>query len=108
MPLFNADGWTLVDSDPETGRRIWGYHDGAQQHFRIDYPVDETIKENAEARASARSDWKGDWHRVASIRLNVLHDSGFADAVTQEDRGFIKRFLNDGDNAAWRTKDGKI
>ncbi len=108
MPIQDENGFTLVDHDLKTGRTVWGYFDGEKQVYRVDYPVEETIKENAEARASARSDWKGEYHRVASIPLNIAHDSGFVDAITQKDKKFISNFLNDGDNAAWRTKSGKI
>jgi len=108
MPIQDANGFTLVDHDPATGRTVWSYFDGQKDIYRIDYPVEQTIKENAEARASASSNWKGEYHRVASIPLNIVHDSGFADAVTQDDKKFIKNWLNNGDNAAWRTKDGKV
>lgn len=108
MPIQDANGFTLVDHDMETGRTVWSYFDGEKDIYRVDYPVDNTIKENAEARAEAGTGWKGDWHRIASIPLNVVHASGFADAITQNDNKFLSKFLNDGDNRAWRTKEGKV
>ncbi len=108
MPIYDADGWELFDHDPQTGRRVWVVEDGKKLHFKISYPAKQTIDENAEARASASSNWKGEYHRIASIPLNIVHDSGFAEAITQQDKKWTSRFLNDGDNRAWRTKDGKV
>ncbi len=108
MPIQDAHGFTLVDHDVKTGRTVWSYFDGEKDVYRVDYPVEETIKENAEARASAPSNWKGDYHRIASIPLNVVHASGFAEAITQEDNKFLSKWLNDGDNRAWRTKSGRV
>ena len=108
MTIQDPNGFTLVDYDPKTQRSVWSYWDGEKDIYRIDYPVEETIKENAEARASAASNWKGEYHRIASIPLNIVHNSGFAEAITQQDNKFLSNWLNDGDNAAWRTKDGKV
>jgi len=108
MPIQDANGFTLVDYDPQTGRSTWSYFDGEKDIYRIDYPVEQTIKENAEARASAGSHWKGEYHHVASIPLNIVHGSGLAEAVTQQDKKFIKGFMNDPENRAWRTKEGKV
>jgi hypothetical protein len=70
--------------------------------------VEQTIKENAEARASASSNWKGEYHRIASIPLNIAHQSGFVEAITQQDDKWLSRYLNDSENRAWRTKDGTV
>lgn len=108
MPIQDANGFTLVDHDKKTGRTVWSYFDGEKDIYRIDYPVEETIKENAEARAAAGTNWKGEFHRIASIPLNIVHASGFADAISQKDDKFLSKWLNDGDNRAWRTKEGKV
>jgi len=108
MPIQDANGFTLVDHDMKTGRTVWSYFDGQKDIYRVDYPVDATIKENAEARAAASSNWKGEYHRIASIPLNIAHNSGFVDAITQQDDKWLSNWLNDGDNAAWRTKDGTV
>ena len=108
MTIRDENGFELVDFDHETGRSVWSYFDGAKTVYRTDYPVDQAIKENAEDRAAASRGWAGDYHRIASIPLNIVHDSGFSEAVTQQDNKFMKRFLNDGDNAVWRTKEGQV
>ncbi len=100
--------WRLFDHDLASGRTVWVTFDGDQTIFRTDYPVDGLIQNNADVRSEVGKTSGGDWNRVASIPLNVLHDSGFHEAVLQDDEKFIKRFLNDGDNRAWRTTEGRV
>lgn len=107
MTIRDGD-WTLVDYDHATGRSVWSYFDGQNQHYRTDYPAQATLDENAIHRNAAQKAWTGDWHRVASIPLNVLYDSGLTEAMNQHDDKFVSRFLNDSDNRAWRTKDGRV
>ena len=100
--------WRLFNHDPATGRTVWVLHEGEKMHFRVDYPVEGIIAENAEHRASVAGTPYGELARVASIPLNVFHDSGMAEASRDGDRKFMAKFLNDGDNAAWRTREGKV
>ncbi|MDW9814934.1 hypothetical protein GOB25_07605 [Sinorhizobium meliloti] len=107
--MIIRDGeWTLYDHDMMTGRSVWHYFDGEKDVFRVDYPVDNLMSQNQEIRNSAERAWKGDWHRVASIPLNVAYDSGLVKAHSEGDDRFVKRFLNNGDNRAWRTKEGHL
>jgi hypothetical protein len=107
MTIRDGD-WTLFDWDAKTGRSVWSYFDGEKTVFRTDYPVDNLISENAAVRNSAAQAWTGDYHRVASVPLNVFHQSGLAEAQAQGDERFVSRFLNDGDNRAWRTREGRV
>jgi len=107
--MIIRDGeWTLYDHDMMTGRSVWHYFDGEKDVFRVDYPVDNLISENQAVRNSAERAWKGDWHRVASIPLNIAYDSGLVQAHSEGNDGFVKRWLNDSDNRAWRTKEGRL
>ncbi|WP_312362515.1 hypothetical protein [Ensifer sp.] len=106
--VIRDGAWTLHDHDMASGRCVWHHFDGEKDVFRVDYPVDNLISENQGVRNSAEKAWRGDWHRVASIPLNVAHSSGLVAAHSQGDDRFVKRFLNDGDNRAWRTKDGQL
>lgn len=108
MTIRDENGFTLVDFDQTTGRSVWSYFDGEKDVYRIDYPVDAAIKENAESRASSGTTFKGDYHRIASIPLNVAYGSGMVEAISQHDDKFLSRWLNDSDNRAWRTKEGKV
>ena len=107
--MIIRDGeWTLYDHDITTGRSVWHYFDGARHVFRTDYPVGNLMSENSAVRNSAERAWKGDWHRVASIPLNVAHDSGLVQAHSEGDDRYVKWFLNSSDNRAWRTKEGHL
>lgn len=102
--------WELLEWDPQLGRTTWVMFDGEKTIVRHDYQVDKTLERNAEMRSHATDGWKGDWHHVASVPLNLLHDEnvGLHKAFQQGDDKHISRFLNDSDNAAWRTKGGRL
>ncbi len=107
--MIIRDGeWTLFDHDFKLKRTVWvrSNPDGSQT-FRTDYAVEDTIEANATMRANVSQGWQGDWHKVASIPLNIYHDK-LAEAVKQDDMAYLSRFLNDSDNRAWRTKEGRV
>lgn len=107
--MIVRDGsWSLYDYDHKSGRSVWHYFDGEKDVFRVDYPVGNLLSENAEIRNGAERAWKGDWHRVASIPLNIAYGSGLVQAHSEGDDRFLKRFLNNSDNCAWRTKEGHL
>lgn len=109
MSIKDGD-WTLVDYDMASGRSVWGYFDGEKQHYRIDYPVEATIAANTTTRNMAQKAWTGDYHLIASIPQNILWDekSGLMKAHTEGDDRYVSRWLNDSDNRAWRTKEGRV
>jgi len=107
--MIVRDGdWTLFSSDIRLGRHTWRREnsDGTST-FRTDYAVDPTIEANTAMRNMATSGWKGDYHKVASVPLNIYWNK-LHDAVQQDDDRFVSNFLNDRDNAAWRTKEGRV
>lgn len=107
MRITDGD-WVLVDHDFHLKRTVWARSnpDGSTT-YRTDYAVDDTIEANTAMRNSASKGFKGDWHKVASIPLGVYYDKLHA-AVSQDDMGYVNRFLNDADNRAFRTKDGTL
>jgi hypothetical protein len=102
--------WELLEWDAATGRTVWVWFDGEKTHVRTDYPVASLIEQNTARRNAAVNGWKGDWHHIASIPLNLLHDenTGLHKALVAGDDKHVSRFLNDSDNAAWRTKEGRV
>ena len=108
MTIRDENGFELMEHDPVSGRSVWAYFDGEKTVYRTDYPVEDLIKQNAEQRAVAGKSFAGDWHHMGSVPLNILHDSGLAQAQTQGDDAFVRRFFNDSDNRAWRTKEGRL
>ena len=107
MKVKDGD-WTLFDYDVKTGRQVWALHnDDGSTTYRTDYPVQPTIDVNTAQRNLGQSNWAGDYHQIASIPLNVYYDQ-LAEASKQDDNKFISKWLNDSDNAAWRTKEGTV
>jgi hypothetical protein len=100
--------WRLFSHDALTGRSVWVIHEGDRTHWRTDYPVENLIKDNAAHHADSMGNRFGEISRVASIPINVFYDKGLAQAHREGDRQQIKRFLNDSDNAAWRTRGGRV
>eukprot|EP01030_Chromulinospumella_sphaerica_P024339 gene24339-24414_t len=72
-----------------SGRSVWHLFDGEKDVYRVDYPVDGVISENQQVRNEAGRAWSGDWHRVASIPLNVAHDSGLVQAHSEGNDAFL-------------------
>lgn len=104
----DENGFALFDWDKATGRTVWYRENGdGTTTWRTDYPVEQVLKLNAEQRNIARPDWKGDYHQVASIPLNVFYDK-LGQAAAEQDMNYVSKWLNDSDNRAFRTKDGKL
>jgi hypothetical protein len=106
--IIRDGNWRLFDYDIKTGRQVWVIEnaDGTTT-FRTDYPVQPTIDLNTAQRNLARGDWAGDYHHVASIPLNLFHDQ-LAEATRQGDDAYLSKWLNNSDNRAWRTKEGRV
>lgn len=109
MTIRDGD-WTLLEWDPVTGRTVWTLFDGEKTVIRTDYPVSSIMEHNAAVRNATPDGWQGDYHRIASVPLNLLHDenTGLMKAHKEGDDAYVSRWLNDIDNRAWRTKDGRV
>lgn len=105
--MIKDGDFRLIDWDPHSGRTVWAMFNGKETVIRTDYPVDATIAENEAIRKEAGKAWKGDWNRIASVPLNVYYDQLHA-AEQQNDHKYVKRWLNDVDNRAFRTTEGKV
>lgn len=109
-PTVRDGQWELFEYDPATGRTVWKMYDGEKVIFRIDTPVQSTLDENLIARNAAPDGWKGDYHRIASVPMQLLYDEnlGLNTAIQQGDDKYVSRWLNDADNRAFRTKEGRV
>lgn len=107
MKIKDGD-WVLFDYDVQSGRQVWRLSnpDGTTT-FRTDYPVKPTIDINTAQRNMTQKGWAGDYHHVASIPLNVAWDQ-IVEPMRQGDDAYVSKWLNDSDNRAWRTKEGRI
>lgn len=109
MTVRDGD-WELVKWDAVTGRTVWSMYDGEKVIIRTDTPVAATLEQNALFRNAEPSGWQGDYHRIASVPMSLLYDAnvGLNEAMTQGDDKYLSRWLNDGQNRAWRTKEGRV
>jgi len=105
--VIKDGNWELLEHDHRTGRTVWVWFDGEKTHYRTDYPVDNILKDNATAKAEMAGQRWGDGKRVASIPLNVFHDQ-LAEASKQDDDKYLSKWLNDSDNAKFRTFGGRV
>lgn len=98
----------LFDHDPLTGITRWFHFDDAEDAFYIQtqQETQDIVDQNRRESNETSSGWSGDWHKVASVPLTVfmqLQKQGIID-----DQAALKRWLNDPDNAYFRTKHGNV
>jgi len=109
MTEIRDGDFTLFDHNFATGRSVWVKHEAdGRMTFRVDTPVDQIIDQNAAIRNETQARNFGDWVRVASIPLDTVYNSGLEEANRQRDQKYLSRWLNDGDNRAFRTHEGKF
>jgi hypothetical protein len=53
-----------------------------------------------------RANWKGDMHHVASIPMALFYKMKAEGKL--DDQAYMKRWLNDPDNRAFRTRPGEV
>lgn len=104
----------LFDYDPVTGTRQWFHWNEADDSFTIQTEQDvsqivEANKASFNAFTSGKDKWGeefGQRTRVASIPLNVYQDLKKRGVL--KDQAALKRWLNDPDNAVFRTRPGTV
>lgn len=107
--MIIRDGdWSLHDYDFQTGRSVWAKFDGEETIFRVDTPVDNIIRDNEFTRNATAGNRMGEWVKVASVPLNHAYQQNLVQAHSQGDEAFVRRWLNDGDNRAWRSFEGNL
>ncbi len=100
--------WTLFEADIKRGRNIWyRYEPDGSKTYRIEERFDKILDANADQAKISKSDWGGDWHHVARVPQGVAFRE-LVEAHAQGDEKYLNGWLNDSDNAAWRTKGGKL
>lgn len=103
----DENGFELVDHDFQTGRSVWMAEADGKTVYRTDYPVQRIMDDNAAAQADLAGKPFGDWSLIASVPLNTYYDQ-VAEAHKEGDEKYVSRWLNDGDNAAFRVKGGRV
>jgi hypothetical protein len=99
----------FFDRDPLTGTTTLYHYDHADDTFHFEDIRDDQALIDANRRQhndKTDANWKGDMHKVASLPLAVwfkLKKEGIIG-----DKIAFRRWLNDPDNAAYRTRPGRV
>jgi len=108
-------GWKgrqLVEYEPDLGRATYYTFNDDTYEFAIEEVWDvDPVTEAAQAaynQMDERASWKGDWHHVAAIPNVVLDDYKKRGIDLLRDKPALRRFLNDKDNRAFRTRPGRV
>lgn len=91
-------------------RYVWKRWDGEKLTVRTDYPVDHILEANKAAMNESAGARFGEMTKVASIPVGLLYNEklGLNEAFKQQDLAYLKKFLNDSDNRALRTREGHL
>ena len=100
----------LFDINPVTGTRKMWHYDAEKDEATIETIIDATqiVTDNKERFNSfdEKANWKGDMHHVASIPMALFYQMKAEGKL--EDQAYMKRWLNDPDNRAFRTRPGEV
>ena len=102
-------GWQHFSTDSAVAiRRYWQDEPDGGVTLATEHDVQDIVDhaKTLQGQVSPHAGWKGDFHQVATIPLGIfmdLHKQG----VT-EDQQAMRRWLNASDNAAFRTRSGKV
>ena len=104
--------WTLISDDPVMGKRVYrlDLDENTAIHRTEYYRINELLDANAEDGAALRGQSWGDGQLVARIPMTHLFDQkhGLFEALRLGDDAYVNRWLNDGDNRAFRVKEGRV
>ena len=105
--LVAGDGsWYLVDVDLATGARHYMKDDGVTQSFMKVEDNEPLFDRNQEELNASLTDPQKGYRKIASIPMSVFMNKLYP-AVQQEDHSYLARWLNDPDNAGYRTHVGR-
>jgi hypothetical protein len=105
--------WQLIEFEPDVGRSVFARRiDDKDRHgweIKTEYYADPSIEANKTALNNASAGWAGDYHRIASLSPGIAYGDGYiAQALKAGDDKSVSKWLNDSDNKAWRTKEGRV
>ncbi|QAX31310.1 hypothetical protein [Leisingera sp. NJS204] len=100
--------WQLFNFDAATHTATYVMVDGDQYHVKTERDVDGVLEVNKQCRSANDPGWKGDVHLVAAVPDHLFYDSAVGEAAAVHDHKFVLNWLNDGDNHAFRLKEGVL
>ena len=100
----------LFDINPLTGTRKMWHYDAEKDEATIETIIDATqvveANKNRFNSFDEKANWKGDKHHVASIPMALFYQMKAEGKL--DDQAYMKRWLNDPDNRAFRTRPGEV
>jgi hypothetical protein len=100
----------LFDINTETGTRKMWHYDAEKDEAVIETIIDasQIVSDNKDRFNSfdEKANWKGDMHHVASIPMALFYQMKAEGKL--DDQAYMKRWLNDPDNRAFRTRPGEV
>jgi hypothetical protein len=100
----------LFDINNETGTRKMWHYDAEKDEAVIETIIDasQIVSDNKDRFNSfdEKANWKGDMHHVASIPMALFYQMKAEGKL--DDQAYMKRWLNDPDNRAFRTRPGEV
>lgn len=112
-PIEYVGDWAVMDYDPVTRTRklarVTELPDGGEKwEWKTEQDCSALVQENAAIRQAQEGKRYGDGNTlIARIPMTVWANR-LSDPIKQGDDEFLKRWLNDPDHAAFRTKSGRI
>jgi hypothetical protein len=91
----DGGGWRLFEYFPDARKVSWAMD------------VDDILERNTRLRNELVGERWGDGKRVASIPIHIWQRE-LAEAQREGDEKHVRKWLNDPDHRAFRTKDGKL
>lgn len=97
----------LISYDPVLRKKVYVIEDENSCVFKTETEVEQLVEENKASFNDSEGKRWGDGKVVASIDLPTYFQK-LIPAKQAGDDAYIKRFLNDSDNRAYRTFKGRI
>lgn len=108
MDNYPEGVWRMLSNNPQTGVSTWGMREGDDFVIQTRQDASALLDENTAIRNVTSPGWRGDYHSIARIPTVAMYDGSFHEAAKDGDEPWVKRFLNNSDNAKLRTKEGNL
>lgn len=110
--LLYDGGWKLISDNPERGIRRYACVLMVDGKFQVivkteNYAIGLILDANTRDRAETAGQKFGDFARVASVPIDIWNRE-LDEAHSAGDEAYVNKWLNDGDHAGFRTKEGML
>ena len=99
----------LISQNDAIGQRqYWHEDDEGNVTIQTQQDITAVVEANKATfnQVDERAGWKGEMHRVASIPMSVFYDLKSKGII--DDPIALKKWLNSGENAVFRTRPGRV